>query len=404
MAFTTNPPLSLYIHLPWCERKCPYCDFNSHADENIPESAYIDALIEDLIVDLPLVWGRQIHSIFIGGGTPSLFSSEAIAELISQLRACLNFAPTVEITLESNPGSADADRFRGYREAGINRLSIGIQSFNNDHLLSLGRIHNSQQALSAITKAREAGFSNINLDLMYGLPAQTLEQAIEDLEMALDQQPTHLSHYQLTIEPNTHFHSRTPETLPDIELLVDMQETCQSVLALRGYEHYEISAYTREKHYAQHNLNYWQFGDYLGIGAGAHGKITLAGENRILRRQRIRQPAAYLQQSAEQRVSVEQALSVTDRVFEFMLNALRLVKGFDLAMFKKHTGLSSTVMEQALNEAINKGLIEINNTWLKPTQLGLQFHNDLQAIFLDANLSPENQVEPSIDFKIDRLR
>lgn len=400
MAFTGTPPLSLYIHLPWCERKCPYCDFNSHAAENIPESAYINALIEDLMVDLPLVWGRQIHSIFLGGGTPSLFSAEAINELLSQLRACLNFAPTIEITLESNPGSAETGRFMGYREAGINRLSIGIQSFNEEHLLALGRIHSNQQALSAVEKARAAGFSNINLDLMYGLPGQSLQQAIEDLETALSQQPAHLSHYQLTIEPNTQFHARTPTNLPDMELLADMQQACQSLLARQDYEHYEISAYTRQKHYSQHNLNYWQFGDYLGIGAGAHGKITLAGENRILRRQRVRQPATYLQQSAEQRVSIEQELSTTDRVFEFMLNALRLIDGFDLGIFKKHTGLSSTVMDQALNQAIDAGFIEIDNTWLKPTDLGLQFHNDLQAIFLDADLSPENQVKPSIDFKI----
>ena len=283
------PPLGLYIHMPWCEKKCPYCDFNSHTIDQLPEFDYIDALLNDLEQDLPLVWGRRVETIFIGGGTPSLFSGEAIDRLFSGLRALLNISANAEVTLESNPGSADIEHFRAYREIGINRLSIGIQSFNDDHLRALGRVHDASLGLQAFASARQAGFDNINLDLMYGLPAQSVPQAVADLQQAIALGPEHISHYQLTIEPNTLFHSRPPAAMPDDDLAWEQQSVCQTLLSDQRYQQYEISAYSLDNFQSRHNLNYWKFGDYLGIGAGAHGKITLAGENRILRRVRQRQ-------------------------------------------------------------------------------------------------------------------
>lgn len=398
MNFTSNPPLSLYIHLPWCERKCPYCDFNSHQSYNFDEQAYVTALIEDLQQDLPLIWGRQISSIFIGGGTPSLFSAEAIKQLLSDLRSLLNFNPVIEITMEANPGSADEARFRGYREAGINRLSIGIQSFNDESLKAIGRIHNGSQSHSAIKKARQAGFSNINLDLMYALPGQSLQQAIEDVSLAIESQPEHISLYQLSIEPNTLFHSQAPENLPDDDLCWDMQLQTQQALKQAGFGHYEISAYAKNNLQSQHNLNYWQFGDYLGIGAGAHGKITLPATTRVIRRTRTRHPEVYLQQQGAQRISEERELNEQDLVFEFMLNALRLVDGFENKLFSERCGLSQQVLNETIDEAVRLQLLSTKNGLLKPTKKGLQFHNDLQALFLDVDTSLKSAIQPEVHF------
>ena len=374
--------------MPWCAQKCPYCDFNSHQSSSFDEAAYITALIEDLTQDLPLVWGRSINSIFIGGGTPSLFSAASMQQLMSQLRACLNFSPAIEITLEANPGSADEANFEGYLEAGINRLSIGVQSFENASLKALGRIHDSHQALSAFNTARRVGFENINLDLMFALPEQTLKLAENDILQAIELQPDHISHYQLTIEPNTRFHQHTPAQLPDDDLSWDMQLHCQDLLARHGYQQYEISAYSQVQRQSRHNLNYWQFGDYLGIGAGAHGKITLPAENRVIRRQRLRQPQQYLNSAAQNRVSQQQALSAQDLIFEFMLNALRLTQGFDLSLFEQHSGMLSSVLHATLQQAEQLGLIEKQQNHLRPSELGLRFHNDLQALFLDVQITP----------------
>jgi oxygen-independent coproporphyrinogen-3 oxidase len=380
--FSSNPPLGLYIHLPWCERKCPYCDFNSHQAESIPQQAYIDALLDDLEQELPLVWGRRIESIFIGGGTPSLFSADAIDRLFGGLRALVNFAPAIEITMESNPGSADAANYRGYRDAGVNRLSIGIQSFDDDQLATLGRVHDSTQAESAFALARAAGFDNINLDLMFGLPGQDVAGARADLARAIALAPEHISHYQLTIEPNTLFHHHPPPHMPDDEMGWEQQQACQQLLAERGYQQYEVSAYCRGKHESHHNLNYWQFGDYLGIGAGAHGKITLAGENRVLRRVRLRQPGAYLAQQGRARICSETELDPADLCFEFMLNALRLRGGFDTHLFRDNTGLSLNQILPTLQQARDKGLLEFNGSRIGPTRLGFCHLNDLQALFL----------------------
>ncbi|MFT5218091.1 MAG: putative oxygen-independent coproporphyrinogen III oxidase [Planctomycetota bacterium] len=387
--FSSNPPLGLYIHLPWCEKKCPYCDFNSHEIGEIPEQQYIDALLIDLQQDLPLIWGRSIETIFIGGGTPSLFSAASIDSLFSGLRALLNFSPGIEITMESNPGSAETERYKAYREAGVNRLSIGIQSLNDHHLTLLGRIHDSAQAVQAFDKARMAGFDNINLDLMYGLPEQSLEQAGEDLSRALALQPEHLSHYQLTIEPNTLFHSRTPAHMPDEDLAWQQQLHCQDLLFAAGYQQYEISAYSRPGRRAEHNLNYWHFGDYLGIGAGAHGKITLGGENRVLRRVRQRQPKAYMADVGVSSNISESVLDESDLIFEFMLNALRLSDGFESRLFHDNTGLALNQLNPALSQAVDKGLLDFNNQKITPTELGIRFLNDLQSMFLDVPKHPK---------------
>jgi oxygen-independent coproporphyrinogen-3 oxidase len=346
--FSSNPPLGLYIHLPWCEKKCPYCDFNSYqADGTIPEREYVDALLNDLEQDLPLVWGRGVDSIFIGGGTPSLFSADAIERLFSGLRALINFSPAIEITLESNPGSADIENYRGYRETGINRLSIGVQSFDDQKLSSIGRVHDGAQALAAFAGARAAGFDNINLDLMFALPGQSLAEAQSDLAQAIALGPEHISHYQLTLEPNTLFHSRPPAKLPDDDTCWELQTGCQALLAAAGYRQYEVSAYCLSGRESRHNLNYWHFGDYLGIGAGAHGKITLAAEN-----------------------------------FEFMLNALRLKDGFASSLFYENTGLPLNEVLPGLETAHDKGLLEFDGARIKPTELGFCHLNDLQAAFL----------------------
>ncbi len=382
--FKTPPPLGLYIHLPWCEKKCPYCDFNSYEAADIPDSAYVDALLADLEQDLPLVWGRSIETIFIGGGTPSLFSTEAIDRLFSGLRALLNFAPSIEITLESNPGSAEAENYRGYRESGINRLSIGVQSFDDRCLAALGRVHDAGQARDAFALARDAGFDNINLDLMFALPGQDAAGARADLDRAIGLEPEHISHYQLTIEPNTLFSHQPPADLPDADSCWEQQQLCQQQLREHGYRQYEVSAYCRNRRESKHNLNYWHFGDYIGIGAGAHGKITLVGENRVIRRMRQRQPRAYLASGGRDSIVSETTLAAGDLCFEFMLNALRLKQGFPASLFHQNTGLELNQLLKPLETAKNRGLIEFDGTKIVPTRLGFDHLNELQLLFLDS--------------------
>jgi len=390
--------LGLYIHLPWCEKKCPYCDFNSHQVDSIPEDDYIDALLNDLEQDLPLIWGRLVETVFIGGGTPSLFSGDAIDRLFSGLRSLLNLSASAEITLESNPSSADISHFRAYRESGINRLSIGIQSFNNYHLRLLGRVHNANLALEAYESARQAGFENINLDLMYGLPTQTVQQAVVDLQQAITLRPEHISHYQLTIEPNTFFHHQPPAQMPDDDLTWMQQQDCQKLLSSAGYQQYEISAYSIDARQCRHNLNYWRFGDYLGIGAGAHGKITLTGENKVVRRMRQRQPAAYLASAGRNSVCNETVLSASDLAFEFMLNALRLTTGFKVDLFNSSTGLSIGQVLPAIQQASQQGLLRFDHGHICPTERGFQYLNDLQAIFCELDIT-NNQPFFEIDTK-----
>jgi len=381
--FTALPPLSLYIHMPWCVRKCPYCDFNSHElKDAIPERAYTAALIADLEQELPAVWGRPVESVFIGGGTPSLFSPEAVDGLLSQLRALLALPATAEITLEANPGTLEAGRFAELRAAGINRLSIGVQSFEDGMLTRLGRIHGAREAVAAAEAAHAAGFTELNLDLMYGLPEQTVKQALADLEQAVAMQPSHLSHYQLTIEPNTRFAHRPP-LLPDDDTLWEMQQACQVRLAAGGFEHYEVSAYAQAGHHCRHNLNYWRFGDYLGIGAGAHAKISSAQTQRIVRSAKLRHPRDYLAKAATpQRIASEHSVPRRAAGFEFMLNALRLSDGIPVALFAQHTGLPLSTVEPSLREAENRGLIEWDMHTIRPTALGQRFLNDLTALFL----------------------
>jgi oxygen-independent coproporphyrinogen-3 oxidase len=399
MSIKQNPPLGLYIHLPWCEKKCPYCDFNSHQIDSIPEDDYISALLNDLEQDLPLIWGRSVETVFIGGGTPSLFSGDAVDRLFSGLRALLNLSASAEVTLESNPGSADISHFKAYRESGVNRLSIGVQSFNDDHLSLLGRVHDASLARQAFVAARRAGFDNINLDLMYGLPTQSLQQAIADLQQAIALQPEHISHYQLTIEPNTLFHHRPPAQMPDDDLTWQQQQDCQKLLASEGYQQYEISAYSSEARQCRHNLNYWRFGDYLGIGAGAHGKITLVGENKVVRRTRQRQPAAYLASAGQKSIINETVLSASDLAFEFMLNALRLTTGFEVDLFIDSSGLSFNEVLPAIQKASQSGLIHFDKGHVCPTERGFQYLNDLQAMFLHLKIN-KNQPFFSSNAKI----
>lgn len=379
--FSTLPPLSLYVHFPWCVRKCPYCDFNSHEQHGeIPEARYIDALLVDLESDLPRVWGRSVHSIFMGGGTPSLFSPAAIERLLAGLRARLPLMPEAEITLEANPGTVEIERFRGYRQAGVNRLSIGIQSFNPIHLQALGRIHGRDEALMAAQAARDAGFDNFNLDLMFGLPQQTLDDALADLRSAIALRPTHLSLYQLTLEPNTLFHVRPP-TLPDDDAIATMQETLQNELAQAGFAQYEVSAYAQPGRRCLHNLNYWQFGDYLGIGAGAHAKISDAGG--ITRLWKVKHPQDYLKKSGmPEQMGGEQRVDPGNAAFEFMLNALRLVHGVTPQLFEARTGLPISNVAAALMCARTHNLLEKEVEILRPTAHGLCFLNDLTQLFL----------------------
>lgn len=381
--FTSLPPLSLYVHMPWCKRKCPYCDFNSHeARGPVPAASYIDALVADLEHELPRVWGRTVESIFIGGGTPSLFTPSDIDRLLSELRARLPLIPGMEITLEANPGSAEQAGFEEYRDAGINRLSIGIQSFDARLLEELGRVHGREEALSAATAAATAGFDNFNLDLMFGLPGQTIEQAVSDIEQAIALSPTHISHYQLTIEPNTLF-QRYPPSLPNEDDIWEMQQQCQQMLAEHGYVHYEVSAYARPDYQCRHNLNYWTFGDYLGIGAGAHSKITDAQQQSISRSWKIKHPEAYNNAAARgNTIGNTKILTPQEVGLEFMMNALRLTDGFPVALFFQHTGVPITVIEGPLQQAEQEGLIERDVTTIRPTERGHHFLNDLIALFM----------------------
>ena len=379
------PPLALYIHLPWCVRKCPYCDFNSHARRGatLPEREYVAALVADLEHDLPLAWGRPVGSVFFGGGTPSLFSAGSIGDLLSAVAARLPLRPDCEITLETNPGTVEHDRFEGYRAAGVNRLSFGVQSFDDGCLARLGRIHDGAQARRAIALAQDAGFTEINLDLMYALPGQDLAMALADIEEALALQPTHLSHYQLTLEPNTLFAARPPQGIPDEDLSFDMQLACQARLAEAGFAQYEVSAYAKDGHRCRHNLNYWQFGDYLGIGAGAHGKITQPAGDTILRRFKQRHPDRYLACAGSvEAIGGDEPIAPAARPFEFMLNALRLVDGFTLTQFEARTGLPGDVIGNALEEAEARGWLERHGDTVRPTETGRRFTNDVIQLFM----------------------
>ncbi len=383
------PPLSLYVHIPWCVRKCPYCDFNSHQVRGeTPEAEYVRTLIADLELALPQIWGRRVYSVFFGGGTPSLFSARAIEELLAAFRARLNLAADAEITLEANPGTFEAAKFRDYRACGVNRLSIGIQSFDAAHLRALGRIHDGDEARRAIGIA-QAHFDNINLDLMYALPQQTLAQAAQDIDTARSFGTAHLSAYHLTLEPNTLFY-REPPPLPDSELAADMQELVEQRLAEGGYLNYETSAFAKPGSGCRHNLNYWRFGDYLGIGAGAHSKLSFP--ERIIRQARYKQPREYMQKTAAgAQVSEQHALAPRDLGFEFMMNALRLTQGFEAALFAERTGLALTAVERPLREAVRRGLITRDHVRIEPTMLGQRFLNDLLQLFLPAGGSEQSK-------------
>jgi putative oxygen-independent coproporphyrinogen III oxidase len=386
------PPLSLYVHIPWCLKKCPYCDFNSHAmgetggtGSGPPESRYVDALIADLEAALPFVWGRRVHTVFIGGGTPSLFAPASIERLVAAIRARLPLEPGCEITMEANPGTFERDRFRAFAAAGVTRLSIGVQSFDDAALAALGRVHDAGQARAAIDEARQA-FATFNIDLMYALPGQTLAQCEADLDVALACEPPHLSIYHLTIEPNTFF-AKHPPRLPDDDLAADMLDRVVARAEAAGLARYEVSAFARPGQRARHNLNYWEFGDYLGIGAGAHGKISFP--HRVVRQVRVRDPAAYMS-GAELGAAVAQEVEVAraDLAFEFMLNALRLKDGFELVRFSERTGLPLSTLAAPLAEAERRGLIVRDLSHVKPSALGFDFLNDLQQLFLPTRSRP----------------
>lgn len=376
------PPLSLYVHLPWCIRKCPYCDFNSHTapKTELPEQSYLAALMADLEAALPSIWGRRIQSIFIGGGTPSLFSPVAIDQLLTDIKARLPVNAGAEITLEANPGTFEKDRFRDFREAGVTRLSIGVQSFDDDKLKALGRIHSRDQACAAIDEARLC-FDTFNLDLMYGLPNQTLADLQQELTTALSFAPPHLSLYHLTIEPNTAFANQPPANLPDDDTISDMMDLLRAQTVAAGLERYEVSAYARKGHRCQHNLNYWMFGDYLGIGAGAHSKLSFP--DRIERQVRWREPAAYVREAmVGKAMSNQHLVSAKERPFEYMLNALRLTGGFDMSDFTEWTGLGWHAIQTNIGKAEQQGLLTRDLHHIKPTEKGLDFLSDLQALFL----------------------
>lgn len=377
--FTRLPPLSLYVHVPWCVRKCPYCDFNSHEPRGeIPEREYVAALLRDLETALPDVWGRPVQTVFIGGGTPSLLSVEALDALLSGIRARLPLAADAEITLEANPGTVEAEKFAGFRAAGINRLSLGIQSFNDAHLRALGRIHDAAEAATAVALALRH-FDNVNLDLMYGLPGQSPEDAEADIDKAIAFGPAHLSAYHLTIEPHTWF-AHHPPVLPEHDVVADMQGLLESRLAVAGYRHYEIAAFSRDGKRCRHNLNYWQFGDYLGIGAGAHGKISF--KNSVVRDSRPRSPAGYLAVAGQTDTAARSRVPPADLPGEFMMNALRLVEGFDLSLFTERTSLSTSLLFDTLSAAEAQGLIRRDALRLIPTERGRHFLNDLMTLFL----------------------
>ena len=380
--FRALPPLSLYVHLPWCLRKCPYCDFNSHEWRGggaPPEDAYVDALVADLEHALPSVWGRKVSTVFLGGGTPSLFAPEAIDRLLAAVRARVPLQPGAEVTMEANPGTFERARFEGYRDAGVNRLSIGVQSFAPRHLDALGRVHDAAEARAAAAAAVEL-FDEVNLDLMYGLPGQGVDDALADVETALAFRTTHLSCYQLTIEPNTRFHRDRPE-LPDEDVIADMHEAIAARLASAGFAHYEVSAYARPGHRCMHNLNYWSFGDYLGIGAGAHAKVSSAGA--IVREVRWKQPRQYLERAAAGAPVMERREVAPDELgFEFMLNALRLVDGVGASLFAERTGVPIATIAREIAAATARGLLDPDPTVLRATPLGQRFLNELVAMFL----------------------
>lgn len=374
------PPLSLYVHIPWCLRKCPYCDFNSHEKRgDLPEREYVEALVADLEAALPKVWGRRVHTIFIGGGTPSLFTPEAIDRLLVAVRTRLPVDPEAEITMEANPGTFEAARFRAYRDAGVNRLSIGVQSFSDAKLAAIGRVHGADEARRALEHAL-AIFPTVNADLMYALPGQSLEEAVADVRAAIAFGAPHVSAYHLTLEPDTHFH-RFPPALPDDEVAADMQVAIEQALGAHGYEHYETSAFARPGHRARHNVNYWTFGDYLGVGAGAHAKISL--RERIVRESRIRKPASYMRAAvAGEAIDESHEVEAAELPFEFMLNALRLVEGFPIALFTQRTGLPITAVERELDAAQREGLLARDHLRIGPTAKGQRFLNDLLERFL----------------------
>ncbi len=375
------PPLSIYIHVPWCVRKCPYCDFNSHALQGeIPEEAYLTALEQDLISVLPSVWGRAIHTVFIGGGTPSLLSARAVDKMMTMLRNLFNLAPGTEVTMEANPGTVEASRFADYAASGITRVSLGIQSFDDESLKRLGRIHDSRQARAAIDIAQKS-FKRVNLDLMYALPYQTLEACRQEIETALSFGTEHLSLYNLTMEPNTVFAKYPPDGLPDDDLAGDLQDLLIEMTAAAGFEQYEVSAYARNQAYCQHNLNYWEFGDYIGVGPGAHGKIS--AHNQIHRTARVKNPESWMQKvmTGEQLVE-SRYLQVDELPFEFMLNALRLKQGVPTHYFADRCGTNLSLMTAMMNEAVQKGLLDSDPSRLKASELGWRYLNDLQEIFL----------------------
>lgn len=380
------PPLSLYVHLPWCLRKCPYCDFNSHEQRkpdgsmDLPEQAYLDALRADLEAALPQIWGRRVHTIFIGGGTPSLFSPDSIDRLLADIRARLPLDPDCEITLEANPGTFEKDRFKAFRQAGVNRLSIGVQSFDDAKLKALGRVHNRAQAIAAVEEAQSC-FDTFNLDLMYALPGQSKVDLDADIQQALAFTPPHLSLYHLTMEPNTVFAKQPPKDLPDEDTAFDMLDHLIERTEAGGLQRYEVSAYARPGHQSQHNLNYWQFGDYLGIGAGAHSKIS--SPERIVRQVRWRDPATYMDKACQgSAISNENEVAIKARAFEFMMNALRLKDGFELLRFTERTGLTLASVSKAMSQAEAQGLLQRDLARAWPTAKGFDFLNDLQALFL----------------------
>jgi oxygen-independent coproporphyrinogen-3 oxidase len=383
LSLAALPPLSLYVHVPWCLKKCPYCDFNSHAWRGgaveLPEARYVDALLRDLEDALPFVWGRRVHSVFIGGGTPSLFAPATIERLVAAIRARVPLAPGCEVTLEANPGTFERERFRGYAEAGVTRLSIGVQSFDDAKLAALGRVHDAAQARVAIAEAK-AAFATFNVDLMYALPGQTLAECEADVAAALAFAPPHLSIYHLTIEPNTLF-AHAPPPLPDDDLGAAMLDRIAELTTEAGLERYEVSAFARPGHRSRHNVNYWEFGDYLGIGAGAHGKISFP--HRVVRQVRLRDPAAYMA-GAERGAAIASETEVArgELAFEFMLNALRLKDGFALASFIERTGLPLSTIERPLAAAERRGLVERDLQWVRPTPFGFDFLSDLQQLFL----------------------
>jgi oxygen-independent coproporphyrinogen-3 oxidase len=395
--FTEYPPLTLYVHFPWCVKKCPYCDFNSHAvKKEIPERAYLDALVIDLEQHAPDIWGRPVEAIFFGGGTPSLISNEGMDYLMGKIRALTRLQPDAEITLEANPGTLESGRFAGYRQSGINRLSIGVQSFNNDSLQALGRIHDSGQAIAACESVRDAGFENFNIDLMHGLPGQRAEQAAADVATAIALDPTHISYYQLTIEPNTLFHARPP-TLPVEDDLWAIQDDGQHQLAQAGYMQYEVSAFARPDRQCLHNVNYWLFGDYLGIGAGAHSKLTFPAHNAIHRLSKHRHPDRYLDTSGDDsRIQTRTILEGKDSRLEFMMNALRLCDGFESGLFASRTGEALHTVSTELDQAESLGLISRTHLKIAPTLDGQRHLNSLLELFMP---DADGGVEQAIVFQ-----